>query len=388
MSNYTDASLIYYPSGYKAGTAYSLKPTDGSGDLTFTRASTAIRVNESGLIEEVASNVPRIDYTGGGCGKLLLEPSRSNLALYSEPTTNEGAASNITYESFNWDIGFENCVKFGDNSALRFRYFSTVAASTTYTISAYVIMEDLSEPSIGTNVSDGDFVFRVGGVYPTITSKQNMGNNIWRCEGYATATNTSQTGIMKYTSQSNKGFRVVGLQVEAGSYATSYIPTAGATATRLADAASKTGISSLIGQTEGTLFAEVKAFTNGGTSRRIYIGDGSINNRVFLELDEDLNRIKGFMSSGGTIVGAVDFIGIDQTDNLRIALTYTDSAFSLFINGVKRDTDTTIAATPIGMDRLLYASSVGSSIFEGNVQSTMVFPTALSDTDAIALTTI
>jgi hypothetical protein len=39
MSTYDDASLIYYPSGYKAGTAYSLKPTDGSGDLTFTRAS-------------------------------------------------------------------------------------------------------------------------------------------------------------------------------------------------------------------------------------------------------------------------------------------------------------------------------------------------------------
>jgi hypothetical protein len=39
MSLYDDASLILYPSGYKAGTAYSLKPTDGSGDLTFTRAS-------------------------------------------------------------------------------------------------------------------------------------------------------------------------------------------------------------------------------------------------------------------------------------------------------------------------------------------------------------
>ena len=84
MSNYTDASLIYYPSGYKAGEAYSLKPTDGSGDLTFTRASTATRVNESGLIESVATGVPRIDFTGGGCGKLLLEPQRTNLLLYSE----------------------------------------------------------------------------------------------------------------------------------------------------------------------------------------------------------------------------------------------------------------------------------------------------------------
>ena len=56
MSTYDDASLIYYPSGYKAGTAYSLKPTDGSGDLDFTRASTATRVNEQGLIEGVRTN--------------------------------------------------------------------------------------------------------------------------------------------------------------------------------------------------------------------------------------------------------------------------------------------------------------------------------------------
>ena len=57
MSTYDDASLIMFPSGYKAGKAYSLKPTDGSGDLTFTRASTATRVNEQGLIEGVRTNL-------------------------------------------------------------------------------------------------------------------------------------------------------------------------------------------------------------------------------------------------------------------------------------------------------------------------------------------
>jgi hypothetical protein len=50
---------------------------------------------------------------------------------------------------------------------------------------------------------------------------------------------------------------VYGAQLEAGSYATSYCPTLAAAVTRGADAASKTGISSLIGQTEGTLFAEI-----------------------------------------------------------------------------------------------------------------------------------
>ena len=51
MNAYNDASLIVYPSGYKASKIYSLKPIDGTGDLTFARASSATRVNEQGLIE-------------------------------------------------------------------------------------------------------------------------------------------------------------------------------------------------------------------------------------------------------------------------------------------------------------------------------------------------
>ena len=98
MSLYDDASLIMYPSGYKANKIYSLKPTNGSGDFDFTRASTATRVNADGLIESVASGVPRIDYTGGGCGKLLLEPQRTNKQTNSEQinTTNYPISSEIS----------------------------------------------------------------------------------------------------------------------------------------------------------------------------------------------------------------------------------------------------------------------------------------------------
>jgi len=66
MSFYTDASLVMIPSGYKTSKVYSAKPVDGSGDLTFTRSNdTATRVNSSGLIERVRTNVawPSEDYT-------------------------------------------------------------------------------------------------------------------------------------------------------------------------------------------------------------------------------------------------------------------------------------------------------------------------------------
>ena len=60
MSYYDDASLMLLASGgaQKDGKVYSVKPTDGSGDFTFTRGSnlSATRVNASQLIEKGREN--------------------------------------------------------------------------------------------------------------------------------------------------------------------------------------------------------------------------------------------------------------------------------------------------------------------------------------------
>jgi hypothetical protein len=45
------ASLVVIPSGYKEDTVYSVVPSDGSGDLAFTRASNGTRINSAGLVE-------------------------------------------------------------------------------------------------------------------------------------------------------------------------------------------------------------------------------------------------------------------------------------------------------------------------------------------------
>ena len=57
MSYFDDASLVMIPSGYKDQKVYSVKPIDGSGDLTFSRSNdTATRVDSNGLIEKVRTN--------------------------------------------------------------------------------------------------------------------------------------------------------------------------------------------------------------------------------------------------------------------------------------------------------------------------------------------
>jgi len=78
--SYNDASFILTPNAYKTSKMYALKPTDGSGDLTFARNSIALRRNSSEVWESVAINVPRLHYPiGGGCPSWLFEPQATNL---------------------------------------------------------------------------------------------------------------------------------------------------------------------------------------------------------------------------------------------------------------------------------------------------------------------
>ena len=93
MSIYEKAGIALVPSGYKASKLYSTLPKNGVGDFDFTRATTATRVNSDGLIESVGSNEPRLDYpiVNGvvqATPSLLLEPTRTNFAIYSEDFSN------------------------------------------------------------------------------------------------------------------------------------------------------------------------------------------------------------------------------------------------------------------------------------------------------------
>ena len=75
---FDSASLVITPNGVKTSKLYTIKPNDGTGDLTVTRATTATRVNSSGLIETVDANVARLDYSNGSRPSILVEPLLTN----------------------------------------------------------------------------------------------------------------------------------------------------------------------------------------------------------------------------------------------------------------------------------------------------------------------
>jgi len=148
--------LAMIPSGYKANKVYSVLPTDGSGDLDFARTTKATRVNSDGLIEEVLTGVPRLDYTDGGCPSLLLEGNSTNLITQSESFGNsywtkngasiQGDASTAGAEILTGvDLNFGTDV--ANFSAFNSAYTKWVAASapTTFTVSSGVLtMSDAS----------------------------------------------------------------------------------------------------------------------------------------------------------------------------------------------------------------------------------------------------
>ena len=80
-------TLLNIPSAYAVSKAYSIIPSNGNGDLTWSRASTKTRINSDGNIEEVAINVPALDYSTG-TQAWSLEPQRTNLITYSEQFDN------------------------------------------------------------------------------------------------------------------------------------------------------------------------------------------------------------------------------------------------------------------------------------------------------------
>jgi hypothetical protein len=327
MSVYDDASLVLIPSGYKASKLYSVVPSDGTGDLSFSRSTTATRINENGVRETVSINVPRIDFTGGGCGKLLLEPQRTNLYLNSATLSTQ----NITTTADDYTVAFEGT--------------GTITFSGTY-----------SGSLVGTGASN-----RVS----------------------LTFTTTSGTLTSTISGSCTNG------QAELGSYPTSYIPTAGTSVTRTADLSSTSGLSSVIGSEEGVFMVEMQALANDGTNRAFSISDGTTNNRLLIFFHSNSNQINVFGKVANTNQAIMNYTVADTTTSHRVAVRYKLNDYSLWINGVERDTDTSATTFPANtLDTFSTADgNTTVSPFYGKL-SEIVLAEYLTDTQMAALTTI
>ena len=380
MSFYSDASLIMYPSGYKANKIYSLKPTDGSGDFDFTRAGTATRVNADGLIESVGAEVPRIDYTGGGCGKLLLEPQRSNLIPYSEDFSDAtwnvfGSSGGTCTRTSNYGIspqGIQNSTRVvfsGNNTALYF--VISISVESTATIYVKGVAGEVIGFGFGVSVGDGsDFTF----------------NGEWQRLVFSGSSGGSVTINTFSPSRNARDFEIYGAQLEEGSYPTSYIPTAGSIATRAAETATGAGDVNTFNDSEGVLYAEISALKNGDGFMTISVndGDGTADNHISILYRNTSNEVWAQASGGGTNTN-IFLYDVKQDSNNKIAVAYASNSFKIYVNGVLKGS-TILNSLPNGLNSINFRNGANDENFYGKTRQIQYFTTRLTDAELEEIT--
>ena len=403
MSLLDDASLIITPTAYDEDKLYAVKPINGDGDLTWTRASAATRVNSEGYIEVVAAGYPRINYPiDGGCPSVLLEPQRTNLVTYSEDFSSWSPmrvtiASNDTISPANL-LNADKLTADGTSSEHRLIY--TYVDTVQVAISVFAKKETHDFIQIRTNsVSSGyaNYDLNLGTTTATTatSSIEDVGNGWYRCTLVTVAASILNYSINLVTSESasrseintlSTGVYLWGAQLEQGSYPTSYIPTNGSTATRLADIGSGSGAVDDFNSEEGVLFVEMAALADDLTNRRVSISNGTTSQRVFIGYDSTTNNIQAITSNSGT-QGSMSYVVSDITDFHKIGLRYKVNDFSLWVDGVEVDTDVSGTVPAAGtINSLQLNSGAGIDSFYGKIKQIATFD-YLDDTQMAALTT-
>ncbi len=437
-------SLILVPARFKTGKLYTpVATTSGgvvlgaSGDFNVTRATTATRVNASGLIEVVASGIPRLDYPiGGGCPALLIEPSATNLVVQSQNWLASGwrsdATANVTTVSATTGTldplgtytanaisptsGSTSHLKVGSDAAISF------TSGTVYTASAFFKQGvgnagryiQIAWPATRFAANTfANFDLELGTVAlvtgSTVTADiENYGNGWYRCRCTNTciSTGTGANGISIALIETSGATRLPtftgtttdvlygwGAQTETGSIATSYIPTTTTSGTRNADVISLSGaVSGCIGQTEGTIYAEVDIKQLPALNARTFIDVGSSGNRVFLgftSLASNTLRLQIDAGVGGSACVDIRTV-VANAGIIKVAVAYQSLNCALYVNGVQAtNIQSNIAFSfTTALSALFLGSTVSASAFVNDrIRAAALYTTRLTNAQLQALTT-
>ena len=394
-------------------------------DFDFTRSTTGsatgigTRENSSGNIESVAADLARIDYLGG-TAHILLEPQSTNVTTNSEQPATWHSNNNvaITTNATTSPEGTTNSslvVVDGSSGAVHTRNlcsFSSGSGTQTVTASCFLKYYNHQFVALRSTFFTGSpaqgersFFDIQNGVLGTVSTNhtakiEDYGNGWYRCSiTFDIDKDTDNVGYMQVEPMNDdntstyasigQGFYAFGSQGEELSFMTSYIPTGSSSVTRSQDAATNSGSSDLINLTEGVLYCEIAAlFSGDGENRCITLSDGTGNlNTVEIFYQENANTIKYRIKDGsGVNINNTETVA-DRTQFNKIALKYKSGDNSMWLNGVKVDTNTSTFSFTTTLSELNFAQANNSQKFFGKVKSVAVFKEALTDTQLTSLTT-
>ena len=346
----------------------------------------------------ITDNVPRLDYTDSSCPALLLEPQRTNIVPHSEyindaswgknvsggtlnVTSNYGispdGSKNATRIEASITSGYADIVQvLGTSSGTAYTY-SVYLKSLSGTPSIYFIYDGTANRLITLTTEWKKYTFKIPSaptiIYPRFLIEYGL--------------TSSSIDILAY-----------GAQLEQGSYATSYIPTYGTSVTRNSEESSKSGVSELIGQTEGTIYAEffMPNDYTGNEVHRISLSDGSLDNWVFMSIPEVGDETRMYLRIGASTKVDTQTTNSPFTHNQvnKIAYGYKRGDLRIYINGVSVLSSSTIYGSftlPLSRINITGGSGGNGSTqndLANNLNQIMVFKTRLSNEELAALTTI
>ena len=397
--NLVDAAGAFTYSGDGVSGAFIWGAQYETGDI----ATDYIATTSAAVSVGPVANVPRLDYLGSSCPRLLLEPQRTNLVTFSEyygSYTKFG--SSVTENTETSPEGVVNASTFAGNGSQTQVFLSTpitFASSGAATISVFAKEGTHNFFELGydgfstSSLNVGVYNLTAGTATGTGADIEDYGNGWYRCILTQTIDAGDLVGAMAMRvrpegsflwpssgAANGKSVFVYGAQVEAGSYPTSYIPTYGAAVTRGVDSASKTGIASLIGQTEGTLYWEGRTVEGVGTDLFIV---GNLINSVFFNITSSNSLRIGIRVGNALLLGPTG--GTVATNN-KIALAYKSGDIVAYLNGVQVITNSSSFTFSDSMSEI----EIAKPFFDGKesqlTSQALVFKTRLSNADLAALT--
>lgn len=392
---------------------------DSLGDLlTFTRASVGTRFQADGDLNERAVDAMRFDHDPSTFAALgiLIEGSRTNLCTYSNDIANAAwtkSGASVTDNAGTSKDGTTNA-DFVVESATTAEHYVTSAAptlsdATAYTVTAIAkssnrtLQIELAGPRFGSDSwANFDLVNGVVGTVGagvTSTRIEALGGGWYRCHITATTTSSgsgatrfsiaqsaSSAKRESYAGDGTSGVFLTFVQVEAGTFASSYIATTTAAATRAADVLTA-DVGDWFNPSEGTLTAEysVPAFASGALVVAVQFDDGTTANRVAVIAQASGGVAQGFVRSAAINQASLSLGAAVQGQIDRIALALASNDFASSRNGGVTVTDDS-GDVPSGLTTIRFGirSSDVEHLF-GHLRRVTYIPRRVSNAELQAL---
>lgn len=386
--------------------------------VTFTRttgaANPATYVNNNGFITAATNNEPRFDYDPVTlvCKGLLIEESRANAFTYSEDfsavgwaTTRASIGTDQATAPDNTSNGDKLIEDTSTNTHFMTRSAFSFTSGTSYSLSIYLKAAGRSRLRITSgntttwsagatfNLANGTIVTTSFGT----AQIQNAGNDWYRCtiSGVAGATAATSVNFVlsngvteSYTGDGISGVYIWGAQMEAGAFATSYIPTTTTALTRNADVATMTGtnFSDWFNATQGSFVTWADTINPASTGYILAAtASGVFNDSINIYRSSSAARYAVYV--GGTGQCSLANGTILANTQYKQAATYKQDSFTSVASLNRSVQSDNLGSVPsLARMELGLNATGGSQFLNGHLTKLFYWPQSLTNAEIVAFT--